>query len=106
MLTLFSVVAACKSALHGKARTNRPSYRFAAQKRDPRPFDRCYLPLFDLPAFKPKAALLALSRIFFRMHQSRRMRNRAGRFVAPLSTVHHDPELVWGESSRIVRGEN
>jgi len=22
------------------------------------------------------------------------------------TTVHHDPELVWGESARIVRGEN
>jgi len=21
-------------------------------------------------------------------------------------TVHHDPELLWGESARIVRGEN
>ena len=22
------------------------------------------------------------------------------------TTVHHEPELVWGESARIVRGEN
>jgi len=22
------------------------------------------------------------------------------------TTVHHDPELLWGESARIVRGEN